>query len=386
MKCPKCGTEFSEGIFCPECGARCETQVNLERSKNRSKNAGMETAEKKKSKLPIIVGAIIAVIVLFIALSLGGTESSESVSDLGDYLPKGHDDVMKLVSNTGMDEETPGFYTNDDLRITTDTDGLIDTMTLKTSKYSLYGIKVGDEYSYDHFFKVLGDHSYVMIYEDENEALWGITSGDQDRLISFELYSGKIDTILFMRHGAYDVIASNTSEEIQPDYHDSSTKESFEEQSSNSNENVSEDPLQGLVSDDILTTFRSENEIGLAHPTDDPVFNEAGVLGIWVRYETEGDMPDEVYRKGQHIIDEYGWLFMNYSSQTLEDNMPNIYGYYYALKNESQSGQGEDGETYKLLQMMYSDGGFPQELGRFENECQEFITDCNNLVRVKRGL
>ena len=30
MKCSKCGNEFNEGIFCPECGTRIEPELSPE--------------------------------------------------------------------------------------------------------------------------------------------------------------------------------------------------------------------------------------------------------------------------------------------------------------------------------------------------------------------
>ncbi len=97
-------------------------------------------------------------------------------------------------------------------------------------------------------------------------------------------------------------------------------------------------------------------------------------------------LPDKTKNLGMDIISTYSWLFQNYSSQTVEDNFPTIYAYYYALKNEAQTQQGEEGYTYQTLQYLYDDGGFPQELGRFEEDCKQFITECNNLVRAQRGL
>lgn len=212
-KCKKCGAEFTEGNFCPECGTEYtegNTKTDTKKVKaDKKKTSKKSGGEKKKSKLPLIIG-IVAVSLVGIAVLGSGSESESDSSvtvetmDLGDYLPKGKEDVMKLIKQTGLEEETPGFYTGEDLRIILDESGFIDTMTVKTPKNSLYGIRVGDDYSFEQFFDVLSDHSYVMMGEDESNAIWGITSGDQDRLIDFLLNSGKIGTIYFMRHGAYE--------------------------------------------------------------------------------------------------------------------------------------------------------------------------------------
>ena len=209
-KCPKCGAEFSEGVFCPECGtpypnATQQTQSTVAPTPTPVPAAPAKKPTKKKSKLPLIIGGIIAALLLFIVLAVGMGGSGGSVSELSGYIPEGHDEVMKLISDTNLKDDGLNIYYNDDLTIALNDDGFIDTMTLKTEKYSLYGIHVGDEYSYNAFNKALSDHTYVMMHEDDNVAIWGITTGEeQDRMITAELASGKISTIIFTRYGAYE--------------------------------------------------------------------------------------------------------------------------------------------------------------------------------------
>ena len=56
MKCKNCGTEFEEGVFCPECGMRIESElspeeqarVNAERAKKEAENIAREKAEQER--------------------------------------------------------------------------------------------------------------------------------------------------------------------------------------------------------------------------------------------------------------------------------------------------------------------------------------------------
>ena len=52
MKCPKCGNEFAEGIFCPECGTRIELELSTEeQEKIIAEKAEVERAAKKEKAI-----------------------------------------------------------------------------------------------------------------------------------------------------------------------------------------------------------------------------------------------------------------------------------------------------------------------------------------------
>ena len=97
-KCPKCGAEFSEGVFCPECGtpypnATQQTQSTVAPTPTPVPAAPPKKPAKKKSKLPLIIGGIVAALLLFIVLAVGMGGSGENVSELSGYIPEGHDEV-----------------------------------------------------------------------------------------------------------------------------------------------------------------------------------------------------------------------------------------------------------------------------------------------------
>lgn len=55
MKCKNCGTEFAEGIFCPECGTRCEDIANAEVERIARENAEVERQARENAEAERIV-------------------------------------------------------------------------------------------------------------------------------------------------------------------------------------------------------------------------------------------------------------------------------------------------------------------------------------------
>lgn len=51
MKCENCGTEFSEGVFCPECGTRIKPELSSEEhaKKQEAEQIAKEKAEEEKN-------------------------------------------------------------------------------------------------------------------------------------------------------------------------------------------------------------------------------------------------------------------------------------------------------------------------------------------------
>lgn len=106
MKCSNCGTEFEEGMFCPECGTKCEGMLQgygreLKEGEGRKQNEGdgekadqecekseqdklasMEiplSEKKSKGKSKKILVGIVIVLAIMIKVLLGGSSNEETM-------------------------------------------------------------------------------------------------------------------------------------------------------------------------------------------------------------------------------------------------------------------------------------------------------------------
>lgn len=142
------------------------------------------------------------------------------------------------------------------------------------------------------------------------------------------------------------------------------------------------DPLEGLVSEDILEQFRKSNAI------KDPgsIEDEAGALGRWV-YRSIGKIPEEIRNKGERIGQRYEFWFGTDIANNFNDNFPRIYATYYSLKDHYISDGKRSRDFYEAVM---EENGFlgnddPQNIENMYNDMKEFITDCNNIIRNKRN-
>ena len=99
MYCPKCGTKaLDDAVFCQSCGARLivetdraaspEKEVSVQRAQVQPNNAQADVPKKKKSKkLPMLLGAVVAVVALVVlAVSFWGGKT-DYVSTVKVYQP-----------------------------------------------------------------------------------------------------------------------------------------------------------------------------------------------------------------------------------------------------------------------------------------------------------
>lgn len=99
MFCPKCGTKALDGAeFCQKCGAKLIVDAPTEQSAatsrtNPSKQPNpslTNTPEKKKSKLPIILGAAAALIIILVIIAAIGSKVGSDPSTDNSQPPAGY--------------------------------------------------------------------------------------------------------------------------------------------------------------------------------------------------------------------------------------------------------------------------------------------------------
>ncbi|MBQ6129591.1 MAG: hypothetical protein IJI51_08025 [Lachnospiraceae bacterium] len=141
------------------------------------------------------------------------------------------------------------------------------------------------------------------------------------------------------------------------------------------------DPLEGLVSEDILEQFRKSNAV------KDPgsIEDEADALGRWV-YRNIGKIPENIRNKGEKIGQRYEFWFGTDIANNFNDNFPRIYATYYSLKDHYTSDGKRSRDFYENVvdENDFLGNGDPQNIEKMYNDMKEFITDCNNIIRNKR--
>ncbi len=141
------------------------------------------------------------------------------------------------------------------------------------------------------------------------------------------------------------------------------------------------DPLEGLVSADILEQFRESNAV------KDPgsVEDEADALGRWV-YENIDKIPEDIRNKGERIGQRYEFWFGTDIANNFNDNFPRIYAAYYSLKDHYTSDGKRSRDFYEdvMDENVFLGNGDPKNIENMYNDMKEFVTVCNNIIRNKR--
>lgn len=146
---------------------------------------------------------------------------------------------------------------------------------------------------------------------------------------------------------------------------------------------TTEDPLKGLVEDDILDVFRASN------PVESSVVYDEGVnFGSWVQDRLGDDIDEDIQVEGEEIGRAHEFWFGTDVGNNFESNFPIIYGTYYALKDYYESGRYRSEDFYNkvLEEVEYFCGGDDNNIKDMCYDLREFVTDCNNAIRVLEGI
>lgn len=137
------------------------------------------TVKGGKKTLPIIggVGAVL-VIALIAFAGLGSRETGTKVTDLSQCIYMANTDVINFIHNKKLKkvDADSSKYASKNLTVSLNGNGTINSLSTNTSKYSLYGLKVGQSF-YSANDEMLTAHNYEYYERVDNQILYVNTSG-----------------------------------------------------------------------------------------------------------------------------------------------------------------------------------------------------------------
>ena len=140
------------------------------------------------------------------------------------------------------------------------------------------------------------------------------------------------------------------------------------------------DPLEGLVSNDILAAFRESSPVKNPESIED----EAYALGKWVQKSIK-KIPSDIREEGEEIGRHHEFWFGTDVGNNFDDNFPRIYAAFYCLKDYYASDGKSSTDFYDSVmeEIEFFGGGGSENIEKMYTDMQEFITDCNNIIRNK---
>ena len=189
MKCTKCGTEFDEGIFCPECGTKV-----VESGSAASSNISNDSIKpKKKKSLVLRVITIVGVVfLLFIALCLmipSDSSSTSSVKDDKNKVSETVTDSTERVVNASKESPITNEVSNNDkveskenTTVINDIYGVYSQEYGKRVVYAEVGYESGTGYDYLHLINSPfaenepDEDSYYQLYTEDGKNWYGVDS------------------------------------------------------------------------------------------------------------------------------------------------------------------------------------------------------------------
>lgn len=180
---------------------------------------------KGKKKVFIVGGVIIAVLAVLIVWGIGST-----ATELSEYIPLARTDVMKFIEKNSMEEIMADFlYETDGLTIILNDNGNIDSLIIDSPEYSLYGMRVGNEFSPKDATR-LAEHGYSFTGDYIDRI--AVINGEQ--VIGITLDSaGLISKLEYMSTGSQDATGEENEISDKGLDTDHSTEEYFSPESSN---------------------------------------------------------------------------------------------------------------------------------------------------------
>ena len=139
------------------------------------------------------------------------------------------EEVAAFLKEAGIPEEMEGYlYGDDDIVISLDGDGRVETVSILSGQYSWYGMKVGEVFLAEQAEKTFEMYGYGFVLSDENQYFYAVNSGQAqsaDGAVRIKLYDDQrimeIDYIAEGAEEAWNSLAENSgniSAETTPAY------------------------------------------------------------------------------------------------------------------------------------------------------------------------
>lgn len=212
MKCKKCGKEFEEGVFCPNCGERVEEgNINIEEQNLVNPTPKKQKVKKKKTiggcLLSIVKIIVVTIVLLFIIGLVFGDEgekteiekteekNSFAEMDFEELIGKSKEDLQKIGLKTG--EDYSGYAAMDgDIQVSC-TDGMIDLIMITGNTDvapAFHGVRLG--MSETEIKEKLSDK-----YTEELEGMNGkmYVNLDNCDAVNCQIEDGKVKTIMYTK-------------------------------------------------------------------------------------------------------------------------------------------------------------------------------------------
>ena len=143
------------------------------------------------------------------------------------------------------------------------------------------------------------------------------------------------------------------------------------------------DPLKDLVADDILEKFRASRPV----QNEELVYKEGNLLGRWAMKTIGKDnIPESLKEKAHHIGAGNEFWFGTDVANNFSNNFAYMYGTYYALKDYYNSNGKNSSVFYEKITHSCWDESSPENpaiIKSMYDDLQEFVSECNNLIRQK---
>lgn len=149
------------------------------------------------------------------------TTTATPTNDLSSLFDADTNELKSFIDNESLSYDGENRYSNDDIVLELE-NGKFLSIQLYSSKFTIFGISVGDEFDQSEIEKAIGSQ-YTLIYSEEGFFGYGILEAGNDKavVVEYDPLNNQIRRIAYSKSGALDIQKAIESEQSQtelPDY------------------------------------------------------------------------------------------------------------------------------------------------------------------------